>query len=46
MAKETSGQLLLMKEQWKARCKASSGEKSGGCGLVHGGGCGQVRSNS
>jgi uncharacterized membrane protein YgcG len=31
-AQDASGQLLLMEEQWKVRCKASSGEKSGGRG--------------
>jgi hypothetical protein len=31
-AQDAGGQLLLTEEQWKARCKTSSGEKSGGRG--------------
>jgi hypothetical protein len=34
--KESSGQLLLTEEQWKAWCKATSGEKFGGCGNGNG----------
>jgi hypothetical protein len=35
---DTGGQLLLTEEQWKARSKASVGEKSGGRGNGSGGG--------
>jgi hypothetical protein len=46
LGKDASRQLLLMEEQWKARAKASFGERSGsrgndggrGCGRGHGGG--------
>jgi uncharacterized membrane protein YgcG len=37
-ASDTGGQLLLTEEQWKARSKASVGEKSGGRGNGSGGG--------
>jgi uncharacterized membrane protein YgcG len=42
-AQDAGGQLLLTEEQWKARCKTSSGEKSGGHGSGGGGGRGGGR---
>jgi hypothetical protein len=39
-ASDTGGQLLLTEERWKARSKASVGEKSGGRGNGSGGGGG------